>query len=114
MVDLNGGESGIRTHGSGVSGTHDFQSCPFGQLGHLSASLAFSHQLSAFNLYPTILTSVHPETRFLDVILRSPANSGTTKNLMVSAAAGILRGACPELSEGLRMTLGSFRMDTNY
>jgi hypothetical protein len=51
---------------------------------------------------------------FLDVILRSPANSGTTKNLMVSAAAEIFRGACPELSEGLRITLGSFRMGTNY
>ena len=29
------------------------------------------------------------------------------------ARAEILRGACPDLSEGLRMTLGSFRMDTN-
>jgi hypothetical protein len=33
----NGGESGIRTHGAGISSTHDFQSCSFGQLGHLSA-----------------------------------------------------------------------------
>jgi hypothetical protein len=33
---------------------------------------------------------------FLDVILRSPAKSGTTKNLMVSAAAEILRGVYPE------------------
>ena len=47
----------------------------------------------------------------LDVILRSPANNGTTKNLMVRAAAGILRGVYPELAEGLRMTLGSFRMN---
>ena len=46
---------------------------------------------------------------FLDVILRSDA----TKNLMVSATAEILRGVHPELAEGLRMTLGSFRMDTN-
>jgi hypothetical protein len=55
-VNSNGGESGIRTHGSGVSGTHDFQSCPFGQLGHLSAFIALSHQLSAFSFYPTIFT----------------------------------------------------------
>jgi hypothetical protein len=48
--------------------------------------------------------SLHPETMFLDVILRSPANSGTTKNLMVSAAAEILRGVYPESAEGLRMT----------
>jgi hypothetical protein len=45
----------------------------------------------------------------LDVILRSSA----AKNRMVRAAAGILRGACPDLGEGLRMTLGSFRMDTS-
>ena len=32
-----GGESGIRTHGAVISSTHDFQSCSFGQLGHLSA-----------------------------------------------------------------------------
>ena len=50
---------------------------------------------------------------FQDVILRSPANSGTTKNLIVSVAAEILRGVYSELVEGLRMTLGSFRMDTN-
>jgi hypothetical protein len=49
---------------------------------------------------------------FLDVILRSPANSGTTKNLMVSLAAEILRGFYPEPAEGLRMTCGSFRVDT--
>ena len=50
---------------------------------------------------------------FLDVILRSPAKSGMTKNLMVSAAAGILRGVYPELAEGLRKTLGSFRIGTS-
>ena len=44
---------------------------------------------------------------FLDVILRSKA----TKNLIVSMAAEILRGACPEPVEGLRMTLGSLGMD---
>jgi hypothetical protein len=44
---------------------------------------------------------------FLDVILRSKA----TKNPIVSVAAEILRGVYPEPVEGLRMTLGSFRMD---
>jgi hypothetical protein len=50
---------------------------------------------------------------FLDVILRSPAHGGTTKNLMVSGTAEILRGVYPELIGGLRMTLGSFRMGTS-
>jgi hypothetical protein len=36
-----------------------------------------------------LLISVYPETMFLDVILRSPANSWTTKNLMVSAGLQI-------------------------
>jgi hypothetical protein len=59
---------------------------------------------SPSNLAVTLLIRIHPETRFLHVILRSPAKSGTTKNL------GILRGVYPELAEGLRMTLGSFLM----
>jgi hypothetical protein len=46
----------------------------------------------------------------MGVILRSKA----TKNLIVTGAAEILRGACPEPAEGLRMTLRSFRMNTNY
>ena len=50
---------------------------------------------------------------FPDVVLRSPAVGGTTKNLMVSAAAEILRGVYPEFDEGLRMTLGNIRMDTD-
>jgi hypothetical protein len=33
----NGGERGIRTLGAVISDTHDFQSCSFSQLGHLSA-----------------------------------------------------------------------------
>ena len=33
------------------------------------------------------LTSVHPKTMFSDVILRSPANGGATKNLMVEAVS---------------------------
>jgi hypothetical protein len=41
------------------------------------------------------------------VILRSNA----TKNLIVGWSAEILRGVYPELAEGLRMTLVSFRMD---
>jgi hypothetical protein len=32
----NGGERGIRTLGAAFDSTHDFQSCSFGQLGHLS------------------------------------------------------------------------------
>jgi hypothetical protein len=36
------------------------------------------------------LLRLHPETMFLDVILRSPANSGTKKNYE------ILRGVYPE------------------
>ena len=58
------------------------------------------------------LTSIRPETVFLLVILRSPADGGMTKNLE------ILRGACPahsskKLTEGLRMVLVRFRADTN-
>ena len=45
------------------------------------------------------LFSLHPETMFLDVILRSPAKSGTTKNLMVSATAEILRSAQNDIRE---------------
>jgi hypothetical protein len=33
-----GGERGIRTLGAAINDTHDFQSCSFSQLGHLSAS----------------------------------------------------------------------------
>lgn len=58
------------------------------------------------------LTNVNPENIFLDVILRSPTISGTTKNLIVSADAEVLRGVYPESTEGLRMTLGSLQMDT--
>ena len=36
-IHKSGGESGVRTHGAVISSTHDFQSCSFGQLGHLSA-----------------------------------------------------------------------------
>jgi len=32
---------------------------------------------------------------------------------MVEGEAEILRGVYPEPAEGLRMTLGSFRLDTN-
>ena len=31
-----GGERGIRTLGAAINSTHDFQSCSFSQLGHLS------------------------------------------------------------------------------
>ena len=33
---MNGGERGIRTPGTTFGSTHDFQSCSFSQLGHLS------------------------------------------------------------------------------
>ena len=71
---------------------------------------------------PLRLVSVRPENRFSVVILRGPAKSGTTKNIEIlrPAWAGLrmknclcLRGACPEHSEGLRMTLLSFRMETS-
>ena len=35
---LYGGERGIRTLGAAFDSTHDFQSCSFSQLGHLSAN----------------------------------------------------------------------------
>ncbi len=35
--ERSGGERGIRTLGAAVNSTHDFQSCTFSQLGHLSA-----------------------------------------------------------------------------
>ena len=35
--EKNGGERGIRTLGAACDSTHDFQSCSFSQLGHLSA-----------------------------------------------------------------------------
>jgi hypothetical protein len=47
MEQKNGGESGIRTHGAGISSTHDFQSCSFGQLGHLSADRLLCEALAA-------------------------------------------------------------------
>ena len=54
---------------------------------------------------------------FLDVILRSPADGGTTKNLEILRPAqddsSSLREGCPELAEELRMALGSFRTDSN-
>jgi hypothetical protein len=35
--EKDGGERGIRTLGTPFGRTHDFQSCSFSQLGHLSA-----------------------------------------------------------------------------
>jgi hypothetical protein len=44
-----GGERGIRTLGAAINSTHDFQSCSFGQLGHLSGqeSLCVRPQLGS-------------------------------------------------------------------
>jgi hypothetical protein len=49
----------------------------------------------------------------MGVILRSPASGGTTKNLIVTGSAEILRGVYPEYTEGLRMTWRSFQMGTS-
>jgi hypothetical protein len=38
-VSLFGGERGIRTLGAAINSTHDFQSCSFSQLGHLSENI---------------------------------------------------------------------------
>jgi len=88
-------------------------------LGHLSNFSRLSSSLAFLANSPATscrlpaaccpLASVHPETMFLDVILRSKA----TKNLIVSAAAEILRGVYPEPAEGLRMTLARFRLNTS-
>gem|GEM_PF-1807176 len=40
--------------------------------------------------------------------------AGTTKNPVISSSAEILRGACTEPVEGLRMTFGHLRVATNY
>jgi hypothetical protein len=62
---------------------------------------------------------VNSETVIWDVILRSPAEGRTTKNLLFRGCAEILRGVYPfdglragsEPAEGLRMTQRGFRMD---
>ncbi|MFA9613056.1 MAG: hypothetical protein ACERK9_03830, partial [Deltaproteobacteria bacterium] len=59
------------------------------------------------------LTSAHPETVFSDVILRSLADGGRRRISWLKGSAEILRGVYPEPVEGLRMTLGSFRLDTD-
>jgi hypothetical protein len=50
-IDFPGGERGIRTLGAAFGSTHDFQSCSFSQLGHLSWILIKSkyHWLLAFS-----------------------------------------------------------------
>jgi hypothetical protein len=57
------------------------------------------------------LVSVHAKTTCSGVILRSPANGGTTKNLVILGCFEILRGVYPEYTEGLRMTMQWFRMN---
>ena len=46
-IPLNGGERGIRTLGPAINQPHDFQSCTFGQLGHLSAVSLRPHRVGA-------------------------------------------------------------------
>lgn len=50
-----------------------------------------------------VLVGVYPETVLRGVILRSPANSETVKNLILYGFAEILRGVYLEPVEGLRM-----------
>jgi hypothetical protein len=45
------------------------------------------------------LATFHPETAFIGVILRSPASGGTTKNLIVTGSAEILRFAQNDIEE---------------
>ncbi len=45
---INGGGGGIRTRGTPCGGTHDFQSCPFGQLGHPSFNVALHNICTVF------------------------------------------------------------------
>jgi hypothetical protein len=52
-----------------------------------------------------VLVGVNLATVLRGVILRSPANSETKKNLILCGFAEILRGVYPEPVEGLRMTL---------
>jgi hypothetical protein len=40
-ISEDGGERGIRTLGAACGSTHDFQSCSFSQLGHLSFVLVY-------------------------------------------------------------------------
>ena len=46
-----------------------------------------------------LLVSSHPETAFMGVILRSPADGGATKNLLVNGSAEILRFAQNDMEE---------------
>ena len=41
-IKFPGGERGIRTLGTAFGSTHDFQSCSFSQLGHLSGTPAYA------------------------------------------------------------------------
>ena len=47
-IDFPGGERGIRTLGAAFDSTHDFQSCSFGQLGHLSENLGGKSYLTFY------------------------------------------------------------------
>ncbi len=47
--------------------------------------------LHPFSHHTISLARIHPETFFLGVILRSPADGGATKNPVVTEIAEILR-----------------------
>ncbi len=57
-VGFDGGERGIRTLGAAFDSTHDFQSCSFSQLGHLSGSIELSKSQKQFfhpgNLFESV------------------------------------------------------------
>jgi len=61
-----------------------------------SSPLKASTRVLAFGFFlPVLLTSAHPKTAFMGVILRSPADGGTTKNLIFTGSAEIPRGVYP-------------------
>jgi hypothetical protein len=55
----NGGERGIRTLGAVISDTHDFQSCSFSQLGHLSAFQLVKQPVHCRTLEDSPLSCIH-------------------------------------------------------
>ena len=59
-LEKNGGERGIRTLGTAVGSTRDFQSRSFGQLGHLSAT-AHIPQFPAGSASCFLVLRVHAE-----------------------------------------------------
>ena len=65
------------------------------------------------------MVSIHPTIHFSFVLLSSPTNGGTSKNLLALKSAEVLRQVYPfdglwtgsELTERLRRMVSSFQMD---